>query len=54
MKLSHKHCNAVDRTFYDAINTDEIKEDQVIKYLWAIIFGLVLVWSGVASKDQFT
>ncbi|OEU58542.1 MAG: hypothetical protein BA862_01810 [Desulfobulbaceae bacterium S3730MH12] len=25
-----------------------------MKYLWAIIFGLVLVWSGIAPKDQFT
>ena len=28
--------------------------ENVIKYLWLIIFSLTLVWSGINPKDQFT
>lgn len=30
------------------------QEHRTIKHLWIIIFALVLVWSGINPKDQFT
>jgi putative membrane protein len=30
------------------------QEYRVIKYLWAAIFAIVLFWSGITPKDQFT
>ncbi len=30
-----------------------IQEGRTIKYLWALIFTVVLVWSGINPKDQF-
>ncbi len=30
------------------------QEYRAIKYLWIIIFAIVLIWSGINPKDQFT
>lgn len=31
-----------------------MKKEKTIKYLWLIVFSLVLVWSGINPKDHFT
>ena len=32
----------------------QLHEDRHIKFLWILIFGAVLIWSGIHPKDQFT